>query len=366
MDWPCGGIRDEQGGIAMTFGRFLWLLLVRPRQAFEEGKGRFLPASILFGIFSGISTMYLLRLFVGQQLPVNMFLTTILGLISFLAFSLVLHRISLHYSEGNATWREFLSLFGFTFVPTLLVDLLSTGILVLHLADMRSPNYPGLISYGTGWLIVIGGFSIAMEIASYIYQALVVRVVHHLPWKLVVTTIVIGALIQSILISPNINSNIHLAKLPWETSALMIDNVNKIDISPMMCFSVELHHPLLQIGELVLVGIKGITINGRDNSDVVPKSDQVLTEIMAGPGETVELRQGSLWVNDKLVREVEPPLPHLTLVTSKLLPDQYFVYFRSPAALGESFSPDKLIVSHSQISSAVPDSTLGYLQWMLR
>ncbi len=348
----------------MSFGRFLLLLLTRPRLALEQGRGRFLVASLVIGSLAGGTSAYLFRLLSGSPIPINMLKLIIVNLLSFLALSLCYHVVARHYSGSAAPWSEFASLFGFAALPSVLSGLLTSAI--MQFVTMRSPYYPGLVSFGTGWFIVSAAFSVAMGIAGIIYQGLVIQTVHRLPWKQVLATLAVVWLAEELLLSPLVQVNLSLSKLSWEAGALMTEGVSKVDVSTNLYCSLETHRPTFGIGELVLVNIPRLTINRRYYSNVPIKSWTVLAEIVAGPGETVELQSGTLLVNDKLVSQPASPLPYLTMEARELRPNQYFIYFRSPEALGKSVSPEQLLLNKTDILAAVPESTLGYLEWQLR
>lgn len=348
----------------MSFGRFLLLLLTRPRLALEQGKGRFLAASLALGSLAGGTSAYLFRLFSGSPIPINMLKLITVNLLAFLVLSLFYHVVARHYSGSTAPWSEFASLFGFAALPSVLSGLLTAAI--MQFISMRSPYYPGLVSFGTGWFILSAAFSVAMGLAGIIYQGLVIQTVHRLPWKQVLATLAIVWLAEELLLSPLVQVNLSLSKLSWEAGTLMTEGVSKVDVSTNLYCSMETHRPTLEMGELVLANIPRLTINRRYYSDVPVKSRTVLAEIVAGPGETVELQSGTLLVNGKLVFQAPSALPHLTMGARELRPNQYFVYFRSPQALGRSVNPEHLLLSKADILGAVPESTLGYLEWQLR
>lgn len=348
----------------MSFGRFLLLLITRPRLALEQGRGRFLAASLALGSLAGGTSAYLFRLLSGSPIPISMIKLIIVNLLSFLVLSLFYHVVARHYSGSTSPWSEFASLFGFAALPSVLSGLLTSAI--MQFVSMRSPYYPGLVSFGTGWFILSAAFSVAMGIAGIIYQGLVIQTVHRLPWKQVLATLAIVWLAEELLLNPLAQVNLQLSKLSWETAALMTEGVSKVDVSTNLYCSLETHRPTFEIGELILANIPKLTINRRYYSNVPVKSWTVLAEIMAGPGETVELQSGTLLVNGKLVYQAPSALPHLTLEARELRPSQYFVYFRSPQALGNNVSPEQLLLTRTDILAAVPESTLGYVEWQLR
>ncbi len=349
----------------MEFGSFLLQALINPGKAFAHGKGRFLTASLVIGGLSGVAGAWLMRIAGGRELPVNMLRMTIVSVVYFVAMSFLLHLFAVNMGGKDGSYIEFLSLFGFTTIPAILSSLLMHGISAFRLAGFRSSYYPGLFSFGSGWVITMLVFSSAMTIAGYIYQAIALSIVYRLRWTRILGVVLIAAVLGDILISAMLGGLIHTVKVPWETAALMMEDVSEIDVNQHASVDAEWHKPVYETGELVYLRFDTLHLNGRYYT-IERKSRPALAEIKALPGETIELKAGTLLVNGQVVQKAEEPLSHLTLETRTMRPNEYFVYFRSPQALSDKTDPEMFIVNKSRIQAAVKQEFLEYLQWWAR
>lgn len=349
----------------MSFGAFLLQVLINPGKAFEQGKGRFLAASVLVGGLSGIAGAWLMRIVAGRELPFGMLRLTVISGVAFLIMSVLLHLIATNMSNQTGSYAEFLSLYGFTAIPGILSSLLMHSVSAFRLAGFRSPYYPGLVSFGSGWVIALLVFSSAMTIAGYIYQGLALSAVYRLRWTRIVGAIIIAAIVGGLVVSPVLKSFLHTVKVPWETAALMLDDVNRINIDQRLSFDAEWHRPSYEVGELVYLQFDTIHLNGL-YCPIERQNRYTLAEIMALPGETVELNKGSLLVNGQVVRQASEPLPHLTLGQRTLRPNEYFVYFRSPQALNSNTDPQMFIVNKNRIKASVKQGFMDYVHWLTR
>lgn len=348
----------------ITVWRFLVLLCIRPREAFERGVGRFLPLSVVFGVASGLAVGGTSWLYPGEERGRRLLLILLGAMAEIVVSSLLIHFTALGHSRPSGNWRNLLSLYGFAALPATLSGTLMSGLIATKVLYCRSASDPGFIRFGGDWLIVAAAFYCAIRFSGYIYQALMVRSVYGLSWRNSLATMVIVFVLQTILIAPIGSAIMNSAWVSLRSTALMVDGVTRVDSALVGTTQLSYHRPNLSAGETVLVRIDDLPIRSEDG-DASTSSSLVVGDLVGLPGDTVELRAGTLWINERLTKSVEGNLANLNMPPRRLQPDEYFVYFRSPQALGSKFRPSALVIHTSQVLGALSSSTVDFLQWLL-
>lgn len=350
----------------MSLGRFLWLLIIRPQQAFEEGKGRFLWLSLCLGIMTNGSITYVWWLVPGHHALSGLLWAVLGNIILFLTSTIVLH-VSAHiYSVSRARWLELLSVAGFAVAPVILADLVLSAALLSPLNNMYG-SHSGLAAMSGDWLIVVGFFRTAMSVAGWVLQYHAVRAIYRPAVKHAFGVLLILALSQLLILSPLSSTLAGQVQIRWQALALMNEQVDQVDVNPMLTSHLQLLAPNLVDGGLVVCQIPGLSVTGENGVAEIPlNSAKIVAEIVATPGETVELRQGDVWVNGELAKSARVPLPTLSMSSRQLQADQYYVYFLSPEALGKGVKPESLIVTRQQVLGAVSWDALTLVQWLMR
>lgn len=225
---------------------------------------------------------------------------------------------------------------------------------------------PEVITAVTSSVMPMAYFEQAMKIATYIYSGLAISSIYKLKWTKVVACIVVSVIAGSIVSGPLFGGRVPLWNLQWESVTPMLENVEELHLSFSVRTSAVVKTATMKRHELVLVQPEEtIYLRTADSANSYYRGP-VLAKLFGVPGDKVNLESGTLIVNGESSLTPDYPLPHLTLAEFILGPNQYFIYFTSPAVLGSETRPELFIISSEQIVRAVSNKSLSFLRWVTR
>jgi len=337
--------------------------LARPYEAFKAHKGKYMGLSIVLGLLLH-SPLLLWAPALMDNSWHGVLLVAVVAAANVFVTVALLHGISAMFG-GEGSWRELLSVYGFTTLPNLLPALVTVTTLVFNVPRYRMDGSPQILSILTPGVMPMVYFQGAMTIAAYIYSGLAISSVYKLKWTKVVGCVVVSIIAGSF-ISGAVSSSIPLWNLPWQTTALMLENVEELHLGFSANTTAFVQTPSFSKGELVLVQLRDtIYLRTSDSANSYFRNG-VLGELVGVPGDIVALESGTLIVNGVVQSAPPYPLPHLSLAETTLDKDNYLIYFTSPALLGTETRPELFIINSKQVRKAVPLKSLSFLRWTTR
>lgn len=349
----------------MKFSEFFRLAIVSPAKAFRLGRGKFLVAGVIVGVLSTLPGNYFMG--VGQaDSPMS---SLLVGLVFSLVFLLIdcaiFHGVSRLIYHTRATYTQFLSMFGFTFLPGAFTALATIGAVFFQLIRFRSPDNPALFSFSDPWFVGLVVFGYLMSVAQLIYIGVAIDAVYYIGWKRVVPVMVVGVLLLQVVVQPLAHSFLKATQVSFGALPLTLSGVSYVD-APWGVLTIPYKKAQWVKGESLVAKVGPSSVRALNTSAVALRSPVLMVELMALPGENVAIRDGEVWVNGAVVFSPRVPLTQLNLKERILGYNEVLVYVQSPEALGTLMSAEQFVLNKSDVLGTPRQTILSLFAWVSR
>ena len=353
----------------MKFTEFIWQAIVRPAKAFASGRGHFLTLSLLVGVAALFPGNY----FLGSGSPVNSIIAGAVVSLAFLIISAAIYHgvVKILYTTEQG-FSQFLSIYGFTYLPALITGLTVVGVVGLGLISFRDPTNPSVFSLYDPWFTALVVFGYLMAVARLIYAGLALESVYALGWKRILAVMAISYLVLNLVVSPLAASLMQTTQVSLAAMPLTLEGISQISAPTKSRITIPVREPEWRRGEALVAFlgpclVRGPIIDpGSPLSSMVEINSDIIVDLMALPGETVAITNGAVMVNGAVAFQPKTPLTHLNLPERILGEREVLVYVRSPEALGSLTGAEQFVINMSDVSGTPRGDVVRLFAWIAR